>query len=909
MYKKNTMPADSRGAIAAEFATEISKQLMLYKEQEESGDEGASFIVKALALTASSAEKVAAPAFVWSYGLVDIVEKVGQKYAAQPPGERLEWWHHVLTGVVRSDVEVAIRSTYTNVVRMVMRFVHVAQAVRPAASAASGIASALASVASIFASPERAMETLDTILGFVSDYGPYLQVLLEALNRCAVRCVLNVLLKSSKARPSIVHKRATAAEANTGAPEAKLAACNFGVVLKANILLAFNNVVLTKGIAKMTKAGMKKALEFVLPDAKMEQWKGRSWSVYRMLVMHIQSTGGPESVRKKLGDPNATLLADVARTLRASIIVSTPEVLVTFIMKELGAKGGLDLARTIARLALLYTFAECGNHASPFWKSEESVIERAAMLSDSDGNAECVLGRMYHDGHGKLEDKKKAEELYRKAVSAAARVNATHAPALRGLAELKNPPDSTARPKQEREVSEANLVSFAARRYLEEAVGVPLTADKGDGLILRAALNQSALFESATAALIAHYELIVDKQGWYGEKAATAAKHGTMAHSARSGRRLWHQFVMSPQCDRIVGTYVRRELLSIPESDMLGSVSEGLSGYVATMCDLLTSACLFGIRTCLSESYDSSLLGPCLVRDFPSGFAVQFAKGVPPVPRVMGLEFDDAGQSDPPSEKCGLYTEITEIAEKSNASHAFGGALATAATAPTDGILEQFRADMVKWNRLTHKRRVARSARAEAGTGGVPYTLVRSSDWSDKKGDVPCEDMKALARGVIGDIMRVFRYEAQRWAEGNGTVLFAIWKLDAEVQKAVQWILAEFADAEDALKDTNLEPYKQSRFWGVFCVSPFMEGLVDDCMAYRKYVASALMYLAERGGILGGVLSNVPSSLERRVDGHVAAICEIVEVCILAALRSVPYQKLYLVLPFLRHGKRKCSYE
>ena len=600
-------------------------------------------------------------------------------------------------------------------------------------------------------------------------------------------------------------------------------------------------------------------------------------------------------MRKKLGDPNATLLADVARTLRASSIVSTPEFLVTFIMKELGAKGGLELARAIARLALLYTFIECGKHASPFWNSEESVIERAAMLSDSDGNAECVLGRMYHYGHGKENNTSKAEEFYRKAISAAARVNATHAPALRALAELQKTPDSTAQPKQEREVSEANLVSFAARRYLEEAVGVPLT-DKGNGLILRAALNQSALFESATAALIAHYELIVDKQGWYGEKAATAAIHGTMAHSARTGRRLWHQFVMSPQCDRIVQTYVRRELLSIPESEMLGSVSEGLSGYVATTCDLLTSACLFGIRTCLSESYDSSLLGPCLVRDFPSRFAVQFVAGVP---RLIGLEFEDAKQSDPTA--CQLYTEIAASKE----SNAFGGV--ALATAPTDGILEQFRADMGKLAG-TPKQRVVKSARAKAGKGGVSYKLVRDSDGSDKKGDVPCEDMKALARAVIGDIMRVFRYEARRWAEGNGTVLFAIWKLDAEVQKAVLWILAEFADAEHALKDTNVQPYKKSRFWGVFCVSPFMEGLVDDCMAYRKYVASALKYLAERD-TLGSVLSNVPSSLQERVGGHVDAICEIVEVCILAALRSVPYQKLYLVLPFLRHGKRKCSYD
>jgi hypothetical protein len=435
--------------------------------------------------------------------------------------------------------------------------------------------------------------------------------------------------------------------------------------------------------------------------------------------------------------------------------------------------------------------------------------------------------------------------------------------------------------------------------YLEEAVGVQLTADKGNGLglIWRAALNQSALFESATAALIRHYELIVDKQGWYGENAATAAEQGTKAQPARSGLRLWHQFVMSAQCDRIVRTYIRRELLSIPESDVLGSVLHGLSDYVATMCDFLTSACLFGIRTCLSESYDSSLLGPCFVRDFPlKAFSVRFADGVP---LIRGIAFADT--RDRGTTACQLYTEIAE-SEESNALGEVKLAIAT-----VDPVIDTFKEEVGKWAGTPRKRVVSRSRaglETESADGDMPHTLVRDSDGSEKEGDVPCEDMKALARKVIGDIMRVFRDEAQRWAEGNVTVLFAIWKLDAEVQRAVRWILAEFADAERAWEKTNETPYMKSRFWGVFCVSPFLEDLVDDCMAYRKYVASALKYLAERGGILG----TLPSSLTRPLDGHVTAICEIVAVCILAALRNAPYEKLYLVLPFLRHGTRKCSY-
>ena len=50
-------------------------------------------------------------------------------------------------------------------------------------------------------------------------------------------------------------------------------------------------------------------------------------------------------------------------------------------------------------------------------------------------------------------------------------------------------------------------------------------------------------------------------------------------------------------------------------------------------------------------------------------------------------------------------------------------------------------------------------------------------------------------------------------------MLFAIWKLDGEVQKAILWILAE---------------YKKSRLWGVFCVSPFLERPVSRSARYSS---------------------------------------------------------------------------
>jgi hypothetical protein len=345
---------------------------------------------------------------------------------------------------------------------------------------------------------------------------------------------------------------------------------------------------------------------------------------------------------------------------------------------------------------------------------------------------------------------------------------------------------------------------------------------------------------------------------------------------------------VSAQCDRVVATHIRRALLSIPESYVLGSISEGLSDYVAMMCDLLTSACLFGIRTCLAASYDSSAVGPCLVREFPSGLALHPTSG-----EVLGLEYMPAEQGKP---ACRMPTQVTS---------SFGaGEVAT-----SDSELELFKKEIRQRRLLKGVTRVVSTERAGSEGGGVPHARVRTYDGSEKIADVPCETMRKLARSVVGDIMRVFQFEVRRWAVTD-TVRFAIWKLDAEVQRGILWILAEFADAELALKQINNTEYKMSRFWGVFCVSPFMETLVDEWSKSfelkRSVVAYTLAKLADRLGPTG--LRNVPTSVYRRVDGHFAAMHEIIGVCMLAALRNVRYAKLYLVLPFLRHGERECRY-
>ena len=873
-----------------ELEHEMKRQMPLYREWERNKDSEAAFMVQALMLKAAD---VATSAITWkketgvgtaiisAYGLVDLVGQVAQKYTAQAPDDRLEWWHHVMSGMVRSDVEVAIKSMYTHGVTLIMRCMAVA---KPGAGM-------LSAVTSLVAGPVVAW-TLEAILEYMSTAGEFVLRFLEILNRFATRCVLNVLLKSAAARPLLAPKSAqrpstsivVRAESGT---ESGTKTRIVGRVFKEKLLLAFNNFVLTKAISKMTEAAVRAALDVACPDETMDAWTGRSWSVFRMLVMQIQSTGGPKSMRDKLSDPNGTLLADVPRTLRASRMVNDSEFFVAFIINEAlpaaakaTAKGVVDIAHNVLRLALLYTFIEC--EESPFWNSE-TAIERAVKLGGGDGTAECVLGRMYHYGHGKPVDKKRAAELYKAAIGKGASRNVKHTPALRGLEELE-----VAVPSQKpgRETSEADLVGFAARRYIEEAFGVPLTMDaKSDAFLLSAALGHTALFESATAALIAHYELIADKQGWFGEQAAAAAKQGTMARRAARGMRLWHQFVVSAQCDRVVATHIRRALLSIPESYVLGSISEGMSEYVAMMCDLLTSACLFGIRTCLAASYDSSPVGPCLVREFPSGLALH------PTGKVLGLGYKPAEQEKP---ACRMPTQVS-----------FGAG----EVAASENDIAEFNREMTQRRRLKAATRVVSTERAGTEGGGVPHATVRRFDGSEKISDVPCETMRALARSVVGDIMRVFRFEVHRWAV-NDTVRFAIWKLDAEVQRGILWILAEFADAELALKEINNTEYKMSRFWGIFCVSPFLETLVDEWSKSfelkRSVVAYTMAKLADR--LVPTGMRNVPISVYRRVDGHFAAMHEIIGVCMLAALRSVRYPKLYLVLPFLRHGERECRY-
>ena len=73
----------------------------------------------------------------------------------------------------------------------------------------------------------------------------------------------------------------------------------------------------------------------------------------------------------------------------------------------------------------------------------------------------------------------------------------------------------------------------------------------------------------------------------------------------------------------------------------------------------------------------------------------------------------------------------------------------------------------MKWAGLTSKTRVVkRGERAEAEmrsvigaeTRAVAYDRVRAFDGSGQDGEVTCAGMTALARTVVGDIMRVFRF-------------------------------------------------------------------------------------------------------------------------------------------------------
>ena len=918
--------SDMHTTIKAELVLELRKQMQVFNERAEKNDEAAKYMSTALALKSLNNERF--PAFIWSFGLVETVEAVVRKYAAQDPSARLEWWHYVMSSVVRSDIVVAIAGKYTSAVTFTMR----------CASAASTVAAAATAVAALFSATVPGIESIGAVLAFIRTSGSYVQWALSHLEPFAVRFVLSVLLKSAALYPhtqSLAPRRSVA--------EVRRPACAFGFVLKRKLLIACNNILLSNAVsgALGLERSVGIALDALLPDATVREWDPTGWSIYRMLVMHIQSTGGPESMRRKLADSNAGVLIDTARTLRASSVLGQPEFLVAFFLRQVGMGDAVEVARCIVRLALLYTFMECGKSERPFWEGAPSVMESAA--AGGNANAEYVLGRTLHDGHGVAQDFALAAGWYRRAARRG------HVLAQRSLAELYESGrgvekdaaaaavlrrQAAAAVEEETAESEASVVAFAARKYIEAAFG-PDTPDRPSppteapgrsapaafgtdasaGLSLRAeALGQYALIESATTALIEHYELIVDKHGWYGETSANAEKGRTMARQSRSGLRLWQQFVMSEQSDRVVGTHIRREMLKVPESSLdavaqAAYKTERWTGALRALGDLLTSACLFGIRTCMSESYERAPIAPCLLRDFPARFAVRFREK--DAPRLLGLGFRDAEVAGYAT--CKLPTELVpnDAPERFPEPEALrlGAAFHTAVHG---------------WAAKTRSRVVKDGARAEDEETGVAYRIVRAFDGSKLAHDgVECAGMQALARSVIDDIMRVFRFQAHRWAGSDEALLYTVWKLDSRIKREVLWILAEFADAESTYEKTTADAadvYKASRLWGVFCVSPFLDALVDEfgtaLKRRRSLTESFVRMLGRNVDVVGqalSALSNVPTShgaLKWRADEHLAALCEVVPVCMLAALRSVPYQKLYLVLPFLRHGgsSRACAY-
>ena len=92
-----------------------------------------------------------------------------------------------------------------------------------------------------------------------------------------------------------------------------------------------------------------------------------------------------------------------------------------------------------------------------------------------------------------------------------------------------------------------------------------------------------------------------------------------------------------------------------------------------------------------------------------------------------------------------------------------------------------------------------------------------------------------------------------------------------------------------------------------------MGTLVDECVAGLKsrvgLMGDVVRWAAARAtasaaSVLGASSMDVLKLFHASAAAQLDAVCEIIGVCMLAALRSVPYRKLYLVLPFLRHGER-----
>jgi hypothetical protein len=464
--------------------------------------------------------------------------------------------------------------------------------------------------------------------------------------------------------------------------------------------------------------------------------------------------------------------------------------------------------------------------------------------------------------------------------------------------------------------------------------------------------HRGRLFEAATAAVVWHYELIADKQGYYGESQKVADETKTSRKTRRG--ELWQQFVMSVQCDRIVAAHMKRHLLwgygidnaagvgilrgaspyaagesLLMRAEAMASVAGaspgGITGLandtMGALCDLMTSACLYGIRVCLSESYELAqrVPKPCNMRHFQSDFKVRFEGNST---QKQKLASDAAEKGGGNASSVSSAAALGVVGESAPLNHTRHYALigtepmrADAADAAKERdelcylpaeVFADGGVPVHRSPRLVHAHRWQKGDEDLTGHRVYPYQNVREGP----SGEVTCEDMNVLARGVVADLMRVFVFEADRWTEGHKItrIVIKIPLVEGQVKGLLLWILAEFADVDINDTETGDEIYAKSRLWAVFCVSSFLGTLVDECVATLKskagLMSSVMQYVAS---IAASALGDLPmvevlKLFDSSAAAELDAVCEIIGVCMLAALRSVPYRKLYLVLPFLRHG-------
>jgi TPR repeat protein len=905
------------GAVEAALAVELRKQMLVFGERERANarDEEATFMRLALACTREAADTMvatAAPAFVWSFGLVGIVEAVVDKYRKQAAAERLEWWQYAMSGAVNSDVRVAIALRSSEALALA---VHLFGAWKRALSGVSSALLALPPVSAVLAA-------VGSLVAFAHTNAKYVQWAAGVMEPFAVRCVLNVLLKGRSIKPDASTLRATKAAPQSGA------ALELGAVVKKSIAAAAKNV-LVPLFPVSVQATLQQTLRAAM-DAAASDDAFEATMLYRLTVMHVQSTGGPRSVRRKLEDPYAAMLNDAGRTARVTSMLGEGFVrsvllmpVETMLAKVLGAAmvdralklaglgGWVGKAQLVLKLAMLSTLIAYDAKGASFWRGA-SAVRRAAERGDE--RAEYVMGRIFLDGHGEEQSDDEAARWFRRAADKG------YALARLGLAALldagrcaprgegKTAAQEAAEYRSSAEAESASsVVQFAAGLYLDAALGAEEGGVGGEKNLSPTAATRRWMLEAVGAAaegVVWHYELIHDKQGWYGESRAAAAGNRTAARARRG--TLWQQFVMSAQCDRIVAAHVGRELRA--QSAVVVAVREAFVGGGAR--DLLVSACLYGMRTCLSETYELAALAPiapCPVRDFPKELAVLFAPGA--APRFLGVELVEADDADDAENAenadgagaarvCRLPTQfvIAEAAEAAAGAEAAGAGEATraagAARPAEAALLEKVSVRERVLARTDRRKHFAVAAAAEAADV-VAYATVRA--WGEREitESATCARMNAVARAVVRDMVRMFRFEARRWCEGDAAMASLIEAVDGQVQGLLLWILAEFADVDA----DGATPHQRSRVWAVFCVSPFLGALVDECTSSLKAKAEIGEALANRA-----LRAAAGVSVEWRAALRFDAACEVIGVCMLAALRRAPYHKLHLVLPFLRHG-------